>query len=206
MGWAKSPHICEPLQPLLYWLMLRWLVPPCVLAGVNGFCGGTDFANSAYLGRPRFIVASTVSGMVEDGHSTSDALTPLARSSNHLPLTYSRVYCDGGCCDVDLGCRVLTEYVTPLSQCAAWLCWVSKIAGTEEAGGVAIPISLWSAKGRVASIMFCSFLAFALSEIGLRPMSRGDCSATEKHEKDAAPRSSRGEEDELWQSRSSEVK
>ena len=104
MGWAKAPDICEPLQPLLYWLMLLWLVPPCVLAGVNGFCGGTDFAKSAYLGGPRFIVASTVSGMVEDGHSTSDALTPLACSSNHLPLIYSRVYCDGGCCDsVELG-------------------------------------------------------------------------------------------------------
>ena len=109
MGWAKSPHICEPLQPLLYWLMLRWLVPPCALAGVNGFCGGTDFAKSAYLAGPRFfkcspehgsstiIVASAVSGMVRDGHSSCSGVSTrsLARSSNHLPLTFPRVYLHG---------------------------------------------------------------------------------------------------------------
>ena len=107
MSWAKSPDICEPLQPLLYWLMLLWLVPPaCALVGVNGFRGGTDTAKSAYLGGPRFItsspehgtntiiVASAVSGMVRDGVSSGIGAPTrsLSRSSNHFPLTFSRVY------------------------------------------------------------------------------------------------------------------
>ena len=89
--------------------MSLWLVPPCALAGVNGFCRGADFAKSAYLGGPRFItsspehgtntiiVASAVSGMVRDGHSSGSGASTrsLARSSNHLPLTFPRVYLHG---------------------------------------------------------------------------------------------------------------
>ena len=66
----------------------------------------------------------------------------------------------------DLCCRAgaWTGYVTLLTECAAWLCWVAK-----EAAGV--PISSLSAEGREASILFCSFLAFANGVIFLRPMS-----------------------------------
>ena len=66
----------------------------------------------------------------------------------------------------DLCCRAgaWTGYVTLLTECAAWLCWVA-----EEAAGV--PISSLSAEGREASILFCSFLAFANGVIFLRPMS-----------------------------------
>ena len=80
--------------PLLYWVMLYWLVLPCALAGVNGFCGGTDFAKSAYLGGPGSIVASAVSGMVRDGVSSGSGAPTrsLSRSSNHFPRTSPRVY------------------------------------------------------------------------------------------------------------------
>jgi hypothetical protein len=121
--------------PLLYWVMLYWLVLPCALAGVNGFCGGTDFAKSAYLGGPGFIVASAVSGMVEDGHSSGSGASTrsLSRSSNHLPLTFARVYLHGtqgtaplctgetsehSPCELQLRCRV----VILLTECAALLC------------------------------------------------------------------------------------
>ena len=87
--------------------------------------------------------------------------------------------CDGAGCDVtyvfpwmntcelQLRCRV----VILLTECAALLCWVSTISGGEESVTVVVPSSSWSAEGRDASILFCSFLAFANGVIGLRPMS-----------------------------------
>ena len=103
----------EPLQPLLYWLVL-----PCALAGVNGFCGGTDFAKSAYLGGSGFIVASAVSGMVRDGVSSGSGAPTrsLSRSSNHLPLTFPRVYLHGAhvlAPPVALSPSVLASPITP---------------------------------------------------------------------------------------------
>ena len=166
--------------PLLYWVMLYWLVLPCALAGVNGFCGGTDFAKSAYLGGPRFstsspehgsnttIVASAVLGMVKDGHSSgSGASTPLARSlsrsSNHLPLTFSRVYLHGALV------LALPVALSP-SVLASPIAHDSIGPRRSSATQIVLPISSRSAEGRDASILFCSFLAFANADIGLRPM------------------------------------
>ena len=183
MGWAKSPDICEPVQRLLHWLMLLWLVPPaCALAGVNGFRGGTDFAKSAYLGGPRFfvasppepgsftiIVASAVSGMVRDGPSSgSGASTPLAcslyRISNHLPLTFSRVYLHGALV------LALPVALSP-SVLASPIAHDSIGPRRSSATQIVVPISSRSAEGRDASILFCSFLAFAYADNVLRPMS-----------------------------------
>ena len=117
--------------PLLYWLMLLWLVPPaCALAGVNGFRRGTDSAKSAYLGGPRFttsspehgtntiIVASAVFGMVRDGVSSGSGASTrsLSRRSNHLPLTCARVYLHGArvlAPPVALSPSVLASPITP---------------------------------------------------------------------------------------------
>ena len=103
-----------------------------MLAGVNGFCGGTDFAKSAYLGGPRFItgtsspehssstiiVARAVFAMVRDGVSSGSGAPTrsLSRSSNHLPLTFARVYSRGArvlAPPVALSPSVLASPITP---------------------------------------------------------------------------------------------
>merc|ERR1712185_436698 len=64
-------------------------------------------------------------------------------------------------CELQLRCRV----VILLTECAA------TISGGEESVTVVVPSSSWSAEGRDASILFCSFFFFANGVIGLRPMS-----------------------------------